>query len=287
MGEKMTWEDAVRWYRAQPNNMEAIRANYFDLPVFEAAKRYATGEEFAEVLRLLGKGNGRTCLDVGAGNGIASYALAINGWQVTALEPDSSDEVGAGAISSIATQAGVPITVLREWGERIPLPDQSQDAVHARQVLHHAADLGGMMRELSRILKPGGIFLSTRDHVVDDDKQLAQFRANHPLHHLYGGENAFSLDQYKSAFTAAGLDLQKEYGPLDSILNFYPGTEAQRLDFPRAFAARRYRGMGRYLLWSGAYRRWQLTIAKRSCEGPGRAYSFLAVKPKGQAEDGS
>ena len=30
---QMSWEEAVRWYRGQPGNEAAIRANYFDLPV--------------------------------------------------------------------------------------------------------------------------------------------------------------------------------------------------------------------------------------------------------------
>ena len=75
----LSWEEAVRWYRAQPNNAAEVRNNYFDLPVLSAAERYAQSEEFAEVLRLLGRGNGSRILDLGAGNGIASFALAKNG----------------------------------------------------------------------------------------------------------------------------------------------------------------------------------------------------------------
>lgn len=280
MAEKLTWEDAVRWYRSQPGNETAIRDNFFDLPVYQAAQRYAKGEEFAEVLRLLGPGNGRTCLDVGAGNGIASYALAMNGWSVTALEPDPSDEVGSGAIRAIAAEAKLPITVLREWGEKIPLADQSQDAVHVRQVLHHAYDLRGMLKEISRLLRPGGVMLATREHVVDNDEQLKQFRAQHPLHALYGGENAFPLEEYKSAIASAGLQLVEVFGPISSILNFYPGTEAQRRERVRTFAAARWRGLGRFLVGSQAFLRWQACVADQGNHAPGRIYSFLASKPK-------
>ena len=80
----LNWEEAVRFYRSQPGNEIEVRNNYFDLPVLDAAKRYAGSEEFAEVLRHLGTGNGRRILDAGAGNGIASYALAANGWRVKA-----------------------------------------------------------------------------------------------------------------------------------------------------------------------------------------------------------
>ena len=110
----MTWEEAVRWYRDQPGNEAEIRNNYFDLPVLPAAQRYANSEEFAEVLRLLGPGSGRQILDLGAGNGIASFALAKNGWRVTALEPDRSSEVGAGAIRAIVAQTGLPIDISGE-----------------------------------------------------------------------------------------------------------------------------------------------------------------------------
>jgi len=136
----LSWEDAVRWYRDQPGNEAEVRDNYFDLPVLQAAERYAKSEEFAEVLRLLGAGENRRILEPGAGNGIASFALARSGWVVTALEPDESAEVGAGAIREIVEQTGLPINVVQEFGELLPFEDESFDAIHARQVLHHASD---------------------------------------------------------------------------------------------------------------------------------------------------
>jgi len=108
-----TWEEAVRWYRAQPGNEVEVSNNYFDLPVRQAAERFAESEEFAEISRLLGAGEGRQILDLGAGNGIASYALASNGWVVTALEPDESEEVGAGAIQLLARATALLIKVVQ------------------------------------------------------------------------------------------------------------------------------------------------------------------------------
>src|SRR6266404_2112240 len=112
-----TWEDAVRWYRNQPDNETEVLNNYFDLPVIGAAERFARSEEFAEVLRLLGPGRGRRILEIGAGNGIASFAFATNGWQVTALEPDTSFEVGAGAIATICESRNVSIEIETSFGE--------------------------------------------------------------------------------------------------------------------------------------------------------------------------
>jgi SAM-dependent methyltransferase len=277
--ETLSWEEAVRLYRAQPGNQAAVRDNYFDLPVRGAAERYARGEEFAEVLRLLGPGCGNPLLDLGAGNGIASFALAHSGWEVTSLEPDGSAEVGAGAIRRLAEEAGLPIKVVQEAGERLPFPDESFAAVHARQVLHHAADLKTMVREMARVILPGGSVLVTREHVVDDEEQLADFRANHPLHHLYGGENAYPLSQYLAAFGEAGLVLRATWGPFESILNFYPGTEDERRKALRQIAGHSWFRLGRLLAWSEKFRSYQVRRATRYDRTPGRIFSFLLSKP--------
>lgn len=275
---KLSWEEAVRWYRAQPDSEAAIRANFFDLPVLQAAQRYAAGEEFAEVARLLGPGGGRHILDLGAGNGIASYAFARAGWRVTALEPDPSTEVGAGAIREIQTATDLPITIVTVVGDTLPLAEASCDAVFARQVLHHVPDLRQTMRELYRILRPQGCVLAIREHVVHDAEELARFRGRHPLHHLYGGENAYPLDTYLSAGSTSGFVVEKTWGPLESILNFFPGTEDARQRWVRHLAHRRFLGLGRLFARSPEFIATALRTEERTNPTPGRIHSFLLRK---------
>jgi len=275
----LSWEEAVRWYRAQPNNETEIRNNYFDLPVLGAAERYAESEEFAEVLRLLGLGQGKRILDLGAGNGIASYALAKNGWVVTALEPDASAEVGTAAIREIRQETGLPINVVRAGDKVLPFADEHFDAIHARQVLHHVPDLDLMASELFRVLRPDSLCLTTRDHVADDEQQLKEFRAAHPLHNLYGGEHAYPVEDYRSAFTKAGFRVLQCWGPIESVLNFFPGTERERQVMIRQVANHSYFRLGRLLSWSERFRVTQLRRHTERDNTPGRIYSFLLQRP--------
>ena len=267
----MTWEEAVRWYRAQPGNEAAIRANYFDLPVGPAARRYAASEEFAEVLRLLGPGEGRRVLDLGAGHGIASFALAQAGWKVTAVEPDASDEVGAGAIRALQAETGLPIEVL----PALPADDSIFDAVFCRQVLHHVPDVAATMRELFHLLRSSGVALALREHVASNAEELAAFLQAHPLHRHYGGENAHPLDHYLRAATDAGFRVAQVWGPLESILNFHPGTDKMRRAAVR-------RAIFRLAGWTALLPFRSLKHLERVTEEdrtPGRIFSFLFSKP--------
>ena len=89
-----TWEDAVIWLRSQPEQRQLVLDAFYDDPLIAAAERYFAGDEWQAVSQLLQGRTGRA-LDVGAGRGIASYALAREGFMVTALEPDPSAIVGA------------------------------------------------------------------------------------------------------------------------------------------------------------------------------------------------
>ena len=75
---------------------------------------------------------------------------------MTAVEPDPSTLVGAGAIRALSQETGVAIEVVEAFGEAIPLEAAGYDVVVARQVLHHANDLGQFCREMARLVRPGG-----------------------------------------------------------------------------------------------------------------------------------
>lgn len=62
----------------------------------------------------------------------------------------------------------------------IPFPDESLDAVIASEVFEHCADPFKAIREIHRILKPGGLFLGTTPlawcwHGTDDYKDYWRF----------------------------------------------------------------------------------------------------------------
>ncbi len=231
--EGRTWEDAVLWLKAQPDKAELVRACFFDDPVVEAAERYYASTEWDAVRTLTGTAGGRA-LDVGAGRGISSYALARDGWQVTAVEPDPSAIVGRGAIEQLATDSGLSINVVGDWGETLPFPDASFDLVYGRQVLHHARDLPTLCAEMARVLKSEATFLATREHVIFKDSDLTVFLAGHPLHRFYGRENAYRLDEYKRAIGSAGIRLTCVLNPWASAVNLHPRTAGDIADLIHA-----------------------------------------------------
>jgi SAM-dependent methyltransferase len=274
------WEDAVEWLRSQPEKQDLVLNAYYDDPLIVAAERYWKSCEWEEVRKLLGSARGKA-LDVGAGRGIASYALAREGFSVTALEPDSSRLVGAGAIRSLAEESALPITVVQEFSEHLPFDDCQFDIVFARAVLHHTSNLHSACREFFRVLKPGGRLVVVREHVISRKKDLPVFLSRHPLHHRYGGENAFLLSTYMDALLEAGFAIDVVLSPLSSVINYAPYTEqtlkeviADRLGGRLAMQGVLRRALSFPGLWSLARRAFSWVDRR-----PGRLYSFVCTRP--------
>lgn len=280
----MNWEEAVQWLRDQPSQQELVRACYFDDPLPEAAERFWQSVEWKSIAALLPATSG-SALDLGAGRGISSYALARDGWQVTALEPDPSNLVGAGAIFSLTADTGLPINVVTEYSEKLPFPDNSFDIVNCRQVLHHARDLSQTCKEIFRVLKPGGVVVATREHVISKKEDLQHFLDSHPLHKFYGGENAFLLDEYLLAMRLAGLRVHKAMAPLDTPINYFPMTDEQFFNYcTRPVAVLIGKTMTKLLFSSShamgrALMKILVAALNYRDQTPGRLYSFVAVKP--------
>lgn len=266
--EHQSWEQAVAWLKKQPDQVELVRACFFDDPLIDAAGRYYASTEWEAVRGLIGLGRGEA-LDIGAGRGISSYALARDGWTVTALEPDPSAMVGAGAIRELADSTALAIAVVEEWGESLPFPDGQFDLVYGRQVLHHARDLPSFCREMARVLKPGGMLLATREHVIFKDADLPVFLAEHPLHRLYGGENAYRLSEYTRALESAGIRLTLVLNPWASAVNLYPRSLREIRELIHARLP---------FVPVGAIRPSLLKRLGWLLRSPGTAYSFVGVR---------
>jgi ubiquinone/menaquinone biosynthesis C-methylase UbiE len=273
----MSWEQAVQWLRQQPDKAQLVIDCYYDDPLLAAAERYWQSEEWKAVRGLLA-GRSGSALDVGAGRGIASYALAKDHFAVTALEPDPSVLVGTAAIRGLAAEGGVTINVCEEFSEHLPFESNSFDVVFARAVLHHTSDLKSACAEFYRVLKPGGIMLAAREHVISDKADLPAFYNIHPLHKLYGGENAFLLSDYKEAILEAGFTNLQTISPWQSIMNFAPHTPAT-LQHAVAGKLGGIAPLVRCLFNLPGVWPVMCALLAVTDRRPGRLYSFVASKP--------
>jgi SAM-dependent methyltransferase len=271
-----SWEEAIDILRADPLHRELIYNAYLTADLRGNCRRFADSAEFTEVLKLIKahREDARDVLDIPGGNGIATYAFARAGFNVVAVEPDPSASVGRGAIATSLSAENLKARIVDAFGETLPFDSKSFDVVYVRQGLHHAQDLKAMLGEYARVLRFGGLLLACREHVVENyESSLRDFLDAQVDHQLYGGENAFTLDDYRAAFVGAGLSVVQEIGPYDSPINLHPNT-------PESLVAKICESVPGRILGSvlpksivSRIGMWHLRRSNR----PGRLYSFVAL----------
>lgn len=90
-------------------------------------------------------------IGVGPGNDLRFIPPAVT--SVVALEPVASFRRMAAAL---AHRLQLQVQLVDGVGESIPFPDNSFDSVHAGLVLCSVDDVGATLREIRRVLAPGG-----------------------------------------------------------------------------------------------------------------------------------
>lgn len=116
----------------------------------------------ADALDWLVPADCRLAVDLGAGTGLFSRALARRVARVTAVEPDER-------MRAVLAARSPGVRVVAGRGEAIPLPDASVDAVFVSSAWHWL-DHEVAVPEVARVLRDGGrlgVIWTSRDRRVD------------------------------------------------------------------------------------------------------------------------
>ena len=131
-----------------------------------------------ELVSRVGSAPGARILDVAAGTGLVSRALAVRypGAEIVALDP-SEAMLSAGAAENASAGLDARIHPVLGAAESLPFPDGTFDAVTFTYLLRYVDDPGATVRELARVLRPGGTLASLEFHVPDDPVLRLGWRA--------------------------------------------------------------------------------------------------------------
>jgi SAM-dependent methyltransferase len=97
-------------------------------------------------------GRYETCLALGCANGSEISALELDIGKVIAIEP--AERFWGTSVAGVPAEFRKPAI-----DGAIALPDNSVDLAVALHVLHHIANVGFLVAEMARVLKPGGRLL--------------------------------------------------------------------------------------------------------------------------------
>lgn len=137
------------------------------------------------VVQWLNPQPGERILDLGCGDGQLSTSLAESGAQVVGVDASA-------AMVESARARGVAVE--HAPAEQLPFPDACFDAVFSNAALHWVQGQDAMMREVHRVLRPGGRFVAEmggHGNIAALRVAFAAVLARHGFENLRGDENYY------------------------------------------------------------------------------------------------
>ena len=224
---------------AGPVDHAAGAARYYDLVTdfyeygwgqsFHFAPRFRGESLPASLARLehlvalrLGLGPGQLALDAGCGIGGPMRAIArFSGARVLSVTINAYQARRGSRLHAQAGLAGACRSLCADYG-RLPFPDARFDAAYTLEALCHAARRAEPLRELARVLKPGGLLAGTDWCLTERyrPEDLAHARVARGIEEGNGLAPLVTVAEFRRDFAAAGLELLEtrdlaEAGPHD------------------------------------------------------------------------
>ena len=166
--------------------------------------------------------SGKHALDIGCGRGrIANHIASYTGAHVTGINIDKGQLKNAQTFTASRNMSKQCQFKLADLND-LPLPfdAESFDAVYHVQVFSLSKDLGKLMNDIHRILKPGGYFacldwVSLPAYNPQDPKHASLMRKIKPL---IGAIGTPTIKQYTDAIEGAGFEvLVNENASIDGL----------------------------------------------------------------------
>jgi 2-polyprenyl-3-methyl-5-hydroxy-6-metoxy-1,4-benzoquinol methylase len=160
----------------------------YDYALFE----YYRSAKVIRFLELAGVKIGGAVLDAGCGGGGMPLSFAEEASRVVGIDlaPRFHD-----AGHRLAIERGIQhLYFAQADGQALPFSDASFDMVLSHAVIEHVADASRYLRELARVLKPGGfMYLSTAPYLSFAGAHLPRLTVPVPLHLLLGRRISFGI----------------------------------------------------------------------------------------------
>ena len=164
---------------------------------FRSEHDYAVFEYLrsAKVLQALDRAGVRVAgrvLDAGCGGGGTALSLAEESRFAVGLDLEARF---AGAGTRLAAEKAIANAAFVQGdGERLPFRDGAFDLVFSHSVIEHVQEADGYLREIHRVLRPGGVlYLSTAPTLSLAGAHLPRLLVPLPVHLLLGRRLAFAL----------------------------------------------------------------------------------------------
>jgi ArsR family transcriptional regulator len=187
----MQAKDVQAFFERVASDWDTMRLAYYDERVIE---------KMAEVS---GVGEASEVADVGTGTGFVAAGIAPRVKRVVGI--DNAPAMLEVARKNLHALGASNVDLVVGEIARLPLEDGSLDAAFANMVLHHAEDPVAMLREMARVVRPGGT-VAIPDEV---EHPYAWMREEHADVWL-----GFGRGRVEHFFAAAGLSEGYGYEPL-------------------------------------------------------------------------
>jgi ubiquinone/menaquinone biosynthesis C-methylase UbiE len=188
---------------------------------------HAHGDDLQRMIELAQPRGDEHMLDIATGGGHTALAFAPHVREVVAT--DLTPEMLAAAEAFVRGQGATNVRFEPADAEGLPFPDASFDLVTTRIAPHHFPNPQQYIREVARVLRPGGRFVLD-DNMAPEDAELGAFMNRFEQWRDPSHVHAYSAAEWRAWIEAAGMVVEHA-DPLQTKRYEFP-TWAARMRMP-------------------------------------------------------